>query len=87
MRWIAPLIDFWSTTATKKKEEDVSKTKHLFATFEVPLNFTCGWDLEVPQDLANPLANLMDLTVNHGRFTMEHVRQFCVTYVNGQTLN
>ena len=44
---------------------------------------TCGWDLEVPQDLADPLANLVDLTVNQGRFTMEHIRQFCETYVNG----
>ena len=36
---IAPPIDFWSVTATNKKEEDVSKNKHLFATFEVPLDF------------------------------------------------
>ena len=35
---IAPPIDFWSVTATNKKEEDVSKKKHLFATFQVPLD-------------------------------------------------
>ncbi len=45
---------------------------------------TSGWDFDIPTDLANPLADLKDLTVNHGQFTMEHIRNFCATYVNAQ---
>lgn len=38
------------------------------------LGTTCGWDFEVPQDLADPLSNLLDMTTNHGRFTPVHLR-------------
>ena len=46
---------------------------------------TCGWDFEVPQDVANPLVNLLDMVTNHGRFTLAHLLAFTTTFVNGQT--
>ena len=46
---------------------------------------TSGWDFDVPQDVADPLNNLLDITTNHGRLTLDHIRTFCTTYVNTQT--
>jgi len=46
---------------------------------------TCGWDFEVPVNLQQPLADLLDLTTNHGKFTLEHLRNFAATYVNNQS--
>lgn len=48
---------------------------------------TCGWDLEVPQDVADPLNNNLDITTNHGRFTLEHLRTYSETLVHTQTRN
>ena len=46
---------------------------------------TSGWDLEVPQDVTDPHNNLLDMTTNHGRLSLEHLRDFCVTFVNLQS--
>jgi hypothetical protein len=46
---------------------------------------TCGWDFDIPINLANPLQDLLDLTTNHGRFTLEHLRNFSATFVNNQS--
>ena len=44
---------------------------------------TCGWDFMVPMDIQNPHLGVMhDLTANHGRFTLDHIHQWCQTYVN-----
>ena len=46
---------------------------------------TCGWDLDVPQDLTQPLQNLMNLLDNHGRFTVDHLHAFSSSYINNQS--
>ena len=37
--------------------------------------------VEMPLDLANPFANLVNFITNHGRFTHEQVRAFATTYI------
>ena len=46
---------------------------------------TCGWDFDVPQDNADPLNNLLDMTTNHGRFTLQHLRAFSATFITNQS--
>jgi hypothetical protein len=44
-----------------------------------------GWDFEVPQDNADPHNNLLNLLTNHGRFSLDHLREFAQTFVNNQS--
>ena len=46
---------------------------------------TCGWDFDVPIDLQQPLQDLLDLSTNHGMFTLEHLRNFATTFINNQS--
>jgi hypothetical protein len=41
----------------------------------------CGWDFGVPQDMDDPTVNLLDVITHHGRFTIEHLREFAISYV------
>jgi hypothetical protein len=46
---------------------------------------TCGWDLDVPEDLGDPLNNLLDFMTNHGKFTLEHIQNFSNSFIHGQS--
>ena len=43
------------------------------------------WDMEIPQDVTDPHNNLLDFIPNHGRFTIEHIRNWCTSFVNIQS--
>jgi len=44
----------------------------------------CGWDFDVPQDIADMHNDLLDLLTNHGRFTIGHLRAFAALFITGQ---
>lgn len=46
---------------------------------------TSGWDFEVPQNLTNPLGDLLNLLTHHGRFDMDYLEQFSATFITNQS--